>query len=100
MIRLVETLAVLTLVGVFGFVLGSTLSADAIAMALGIFLGILAALPPALLLTSQPRQASPPPRRFREPDWLDEPELWELAQDRPTRIVVVEKQRAELDYKE
>jgi len=73
-------------------------------MALGVLLGVLAmSMPVALVVAHMTRHHhTPPPQRVHEPDWLDEPELWELleerrqqrlATDRTTRQVQTMRQR-------
>jgi len=90
MFRLIEAATVLLFACAGGFVLGSTLSPDAISMALGIFFGILAASLPVMLvvahMTRQKRHEPPTPPRSREPDWLDEPETWELIEQRANQL--------------
>lgn len=85
MFRLIEAVTVLLFACAGGFVLGSTLSPDAIAMLLGLLFGILAmSLPVALVvahMTKQQRhEPSPPLHR------LDEPETWGLIEQRANQL--------------
>ncbi len=82
MYRLIERLIIFGGLCLFAWILTAALSPGAIEMALGLLFGILAGLPVVLLvLASDRRQPSPPPRT-REPDWLTEPERWELLEER------------------
>lgn len=69
-------LVAIVIVGVFAFVVGQRLSADAVGMAVGVLFGVLAGIPAALLMVASGRR--------REAEFEDEAED-EFVEQYPTR---------------